>query len=90
MTFVCWHYHLVLVINMLVDVQDSKFARDTSSMALINNDYSAKEEYYSKVRMMNAQKNEINNIRSEINSLKTDMQDIKTLLTQLIGKGGNG
>lgn len=75
---------------MLVDVQDSKFARDTSSMALINNDYSAKEEYYSKVRMMNAQKNEINNIRSEINSLKTDMQDIKTLLTQLIGKGGNG
>jgi septal ring factor EnvC (AmiA/AmiB activator) len=87
---VSWHYLLVLVIDMLVDVKDSKFARDTSSMALINNDYSAREEYYSKVKMMTMQKNEINSMKSELNSLKTDIQDIKNLLTQLIGKGGNG
>jgi hypothetical protein len=90
MIFVFWLYHLVLVIDMLVDVQDSKFARDTSSMALINNDYSAREDYYSRVRMMNAQKSEINSMKLELNSLKTDIQDIKNLLTQLIGKGGNG
>jgi hypothetical protein len=75
---------------MLVEVQDSKFARDTYSMVLINNDYSAREEYYSKVKMMNAQKSEINNMKLELNSLQTDIQDIKNLLTQLIGKGGNG
>jgi archaellum component FlaC len=40
--------------------------------------------------MMNAQKTEINSMKSELNSLKTDIQDIKNLLTQLIGKGGNG
>lgn len=90
MIFVCWLYHPVLVIDMLVEVQDSKFARDTYSMVLINNDYSAREEYYSKVKMMNAQKSEINNMKLELNSLQTDIQDIKNLLTQLIGKGGNG
>ena len=75
---------------MFVDVKDSKFSRDTSSMALINKDYSAREDYYTKVRMLTNQKEEINSIKSEINTLRTDIQDIKNLLTQLIGKGGNG
>ena len=75
---------------MLVEVKDSKFLRDTTSMALINKDYSAREEYISKIKILSNQRNEINNIQSEINSLKSDMQDIKTLLTELIGKGSNG
>jgi len=75
---------------MLVDVKDSKFVRDTTSMALINKDSAAREDYYSKVRMLTNQKQEINNIKSEIASMKTDVNDIKELLKQLIGKGSNG
>lgn len=90
MTFASWHYHQVQVINMLVEVQDTRFVRDTSSMALINNDSSAREDYRMKVRMMTIQKEEINTIRSELSSVKEDMKEIKQLLTKLIGKGGNG
>jgi len=75
---------------MLVDVKDSKFVRDIKSMALINKDSAARDEYYSKVKMMNVQKEEINNIKSEISSVKSDVNDIKELLKQLIGKGSNG
>ncbi len=75
---------------MLVEVKDSKFLRDTKSMALINKDSAARDEYYSKVRMMGAQKEEINNIKTEIASMKSDVNDIKELLKQLIGKGSNG
>lgn len=75
---------------MLVDVKDSKFVRDTNSMALINKDSAARDDYYSKVRMLTNQKQEINNIKSEIASMKTDVNDIKELLKQLIGKGSNG
>lgn len=75
---------------MLVDVKDSKFVRDTNSMALINKDSAARDDYYSRVRMLTNQKEEINNIKSEISSMKSDVNDIKELLKQLIGKGGNG
>ena len=75
---------------MLVDVKDSKFIRDTKSMALLNKDSAGRDDYYAKVRMLNNQKEEINNIKSEIASMKTDVNDIKELLKQLIGKGSNG
>lgn len=75
---------------MLVDVKESKFSRDVSSMALINRDYSAREEYYNKVKILSNQKEEINNLKSELDSMRNDIKDIKILLTQLIGKGGNG
>jgi len=75
---------------MLVEVKDSKFVRDTKSMALINKDSAARDEYYSKSRMLKTQKEEINNIKSEISSMKSDVNDIKELLKQLIGKGSNG
>ena len=75
---------------MLVEVKDTKFVRDTNSMALVNKDNSARDEYYAKVRMLKHQKEEINTLRSEISSMKNDMSDIKNLLAQLIGKGNNG
>ena len=75
---------------MLVDVKESKFVRDTNSMALINRDSSAREEYLAKVRMAKIQKEEINTIKSEISSMKKDMSDIKELLSHLISKGTNG
>jgi hypothetical protein len=75
---------------MLLQVNDTKYLRDTNSMALINNDRSAKEEYLSKSKIFKSQKDEINNIKTEITSMKNDVNDIKELLKQLIGKGING
>lgn len=75
---------------MFVNVKDSKFIRDTKSMALINQDSAARDDYYSRVKIITNQKQEINNIKLEITSMKTDVNDIKELLKQLIGKGGNG
>jgi len=75
---------------MLLPVNDTNYLRDTTSMALINNDRSAKEEYLNKTMMVKRQKEEINNIKTEISSIKNDVNDIKELLKQLIGKGSNG
>ena len=75
---------------MLLEVKDSKFIRDTKSMALINKDNSARDEYYAKVKMLTIQKEEINKIRAEVSTVKNDIEDIKKMLTQLIGKGENG
>jgi hypothetical protein len=75
---------------MLVDVKDSKFVRDIKSMALINKDSAARDEYYAKVKILTLQKEEINNMKTEITSIKSDVNDIKELLKQLIGKGSNG
>lgn len=74
---------------MFVEVKDSKFVRDTKSMALINKDNSARDEYLSKVRMMNHQKEEINKMKVEISSIKEDIGEIKDILRQII-KGSNG
>lgn len=75
---------------MFVEVKDSKFVRDTKSMALINKDNSARDEYYSKVKMLTVQKEEINNIRAEVSTVRNDIEEIKKMLKQLIGKGENG
>ena len=61
--------------------------RDTASMALINTDHHAKNEYYSKVKMVQTQKEEINKVKSEIDSLKYDLGEIKEMMKQLLSKG---
>jgi uncharacterized protein YlxW (UPF0749 family) len=75
---------------MLLPVNDTNYLRDTDSMALINNDRSAKEEYLNKAKMIKLQKEEINSIRAEVSAVKNDIKEIKELLSQLIGKGENG
>lgn len=75
---------------MLLQVNDTNYLRDTNSMALINNDRSAKEEYLNKAKVIKSQKEEINSIKTEIASMKNDVTDIKDLLKQLISKGNNG
>jgi len=71
---------------MYVKVKDSNFVRDTNSMGLINTDYSAKEEYYNKVRLFKSQKEQINNMNKEISDLKTDISEIKHLILKLAEK----
>lgn len=73
-----------------VKVEGTTFIRELGSMGLSNIDVNARNEYYSKSRMLKTQKNEINIIKSEMNTLRTDVNDIKELLKQLIGKGSNG
>lgn len=70
----------------LVKVDDSTFVRDTESRALINQDNAGREEYYSKVRLLNTQKNQINKVNDEISLLKSDLSEIKELLKQLLPK----
>ena len=84
-----WLYLQVPDINMLVEIKDSKFTRDTSSMVLINNDFSAREEYILKSRLIKSQKEEINKINTEITDIRSDIFEVKKLLIQLL-EGRNG
>lgn len=78
---------LVAEFNMpLVKVTNSSFVRDTQSMAIINVDNQAKQEYYEKVRLLSKQKEQINKINDEIKELKNDVGEIKNLLKQLVSK----
>ena len=75
---------------MLVKVNDSTFVRDIQTGALINQDYSSRDEYYAKVRMITNQKQELNTVRSEIDNIKNDISEIKQLMFALLNKGSNG
>ena len=70
----------------LVKVKESNFVRDTNSMAIINTDNTAKNEYIAKVRLLNNQKTEINKVNQEINQIKSELSEIKDLMKQLLLK----
>jgi hypothetical protein len=74
----------------LVKVTGTSFVRDTNNMALMNTDDSARNEYYSKVRMLKVQEDEINTVKTEIASIKDDMCEIKQLMLKLLDKGSHG
>jgi hypothetical protein len=71
----------------LVKVNNSNFVRDINSMVIMPTDNTEKNEYYSKLRVIKKQKEEMDVLKTEINSLRGDMDDIKNLLQQLISKG---
>jgi hypothetical protein len=71
---------------MLVQIPNSTLVRDTSSMALINNDKNGLQEYYRNRNRLATQAVEINNMKSDINNLKEDMVEIKQLLIKLLEK----
>jgi hypothetical protein len=75
---------------MYVRVNNTNFVRDTDSMGLSNTNVAEKNEYYSKLRLYNAQKEEINKVKSEIDDLKSDMSEIKTLLEKILENQING
>jgi hypothetical protein len=70
----------------LVKVKNTNFVRDTESMAIINADNNAKNEYYEKVRLAKAQKEQINRMNDEISELRTDIGQIKQLIQLLVNK----
>lgn len=71
----------------LVQIPETTYVRDTTSMALINQDKNGLEAYIKQRNVLLAQKQEINTIKSEIDNIRNDMQEIKNLMLQLINKG---
>lgn len=71
----------------LIQIPGTKLVRDTDSRGIINRDSTARDEYFMKRKLMETQKEEINNIKSDINNMKTDLSDIKTLMLKLLEKG---
>ena len=72
-----------------VKVTNTPFVRDINSMGLSNNNTSERNEYYSKVRMLKTQKDEINTMKSEISEIKNDISELKSMMVQLLSKGSN-
>lgn len=72
---------------MLINIPNTTLVRDTTTMALINQDRNGLDNYLKKRQTLMAQREEINKAKSEINSLKNDMNEIKQILKQLIDKG---
>jgi hypothetical protein len=70
----------------LVKVNNTTFVRDTQSMAIMNVDITAKNEYYEKVRTLAKQKEQINTMNGDISELRGELGEIKQLLQQLVGK----
>lgn len=71
---------------MIVQIPGTTLVRDTTSMALINQDQNGLNEYMKKRKILESQKNEINNMKSDISELKGDMQEIKQLILKLVEK----
>jgi hypothetical protein len=70
----------------LVKVNNTNFVRDTESMAIINVDNNAKNEYYEKVRLAKSQKEQINKMNADISDLRDDIGQIKQLIQLLVSK----
>jgi hypothetical protein len=68
----------------LVKIEGANFVRDIKTMQLSSTDYTERNEYYLKVRLLKTQKQEINKLNDELSSIKNDMLDIKQLLAELI------
>jgi hypothetical protein len=71
----------------LVPISGTKLYRDTETMALINKDISGAQEYQSRRRFAELQKEQINKVTMEIDSIKNDISDIKNLMVKLLEKG---
>jgi gluconate kinase len=68
----------------LVKIEGANFVRDIKTMQLSSTDYSERNEYFLKVRLLKTQKQEINKLNDEISTIRSDMSEIKQLLAELI------
>ena len=71
---------------MFVKIQGANLVRDTNSMGISNLDVTARDEYYTKLRLINNQKESLNKVNEEISELRSEMSEIKTLLAKLVSK----
>jgi len=71
--------------KMLIETESSGLFRDSSTMAIINNDKSA----YASYKLKRKEGNQVQSLSTEVASLKQDMVEIKTMLISLT-EGING
>jgi hypothetical protein len=74
----------------LVPIPGTTLVRDTTTMALVNQDKNGLDDYLKRRNILASQKQEINNMMTDVQSLKQDMNEIKQLLLQLMDKNLNG
>lgn len=74
----------------LIPIPGTTLARDTKTMALINQDKNGLDDYLKKRNLLATRQQEINNMKSDINGLREDITEIKKLVMILIEKGSNG
>jgi|APGre2960657373_1045057.scaffolds.fasta_scaffold03391_2 hypothetical protein len=60
---------------------DNQFARDTTTMAIINTDSS----YYDTIVANRQQSSTIKEVQLQVESLRNEFSEIKTMLLQIIG-----
>ena len=65
----------------LVRIQGTDFIRDTSNMSLINNNIDELEQYKLRRKILQQQ-------RQEIDEIKTEVYDIKKILLQMLESKG--
>ena len=70
----------------LVQTEDSKYYRDTSSLGIINNDKAAFMQY----KAQRAKGNQVQELSTEVMNLKQDMLEIKSMLITLTEGLTNG
>lgn len=70
----------------LVQTEDSRFYRDTSSLGIINNDKAAYMQY----KAQRAKGNQVQELSAEVMNLKQDMIEIKGMLITLTEGLTNG
>jgi hypothetical protein len=63
----------------LVQTDETAFARDTTTMAIINTDRAAFMAY----KATRAKGSKVDELSAEVQMVKNDMQEIKQMLTQL-------
>jgi hypothetical protein len=74
---------------MIIQIPGTTLVRDTTTMALINQDRNGLEDYMKKRHMLAAQKQEINTMKADITEVKNDINEIKQLMLKLLEKGSN-
>ena len=72
---------------MQVKIEGTSFYRDINSMALVNKDVAGLEDYKSKRKYAESQRQEINSLKKEMDSIKGDVLEIKEMMRQLLNKG---
>lgn len=60
---------------------DSQYARDTTTMAIINTD----SAYYDTIVANRQQAGTLKEVQQQVESLRSDFNELKTLLLQIIG-----
>jgi len=69
---------------MIIQTENKNFVRDLNSKALLLNKKTEHDEYMSRSRMLNEQKQQ----RSDIDSIKNELGDIKDLLRRIVENNG--